>query len=310
MLPGGCATPQPRTVNVREGGQWISVLAVKGTAQGELALITLHMNDQEYADAVKAAEAFRKTYPVDYRREDVSMLAGHAEMERGNYINAHEWYTRQLDEFPGGALSDETLDREFRIADEFLKGRKQKVWKILRFSAYEEGVDILTSIAERSPTSVLAEDALLRIGEYYYTDEQWLQAAEAYDQYLMMFPKRERAAFARLRAARGIYATYRGPVYDSTALINAGLRFSQYLNLHPAEARAEKIEKIIARIAEQRAEADFYVAELLERLDRPAAAAFYYNQAAKRYGYTPLTPRAEAAVKRLTPKPDVPQADP
>jgi len=316
MLLGGCAS-EPQPVLVREGGQWVEVLAVEGTARGELALIMQYMKDEEYGEVISAAEKFRENYPVDYRREDVSMLAGHAEMERGNYISAHEWYTRQLNEFPGGDLSDEALDREYRIADEFLDGRNQKLriygtntWILQWFSAHEEGIEILTGVAERSPTSTLAEDALLRIAEYYYADEQWLQAAEAYDQYLAIFPKRRRSGFARLRAARAVYATYWGAAYDSTPLIDAGLRFRAFAAAHPAEARAEGIDKVLARIAEQRAAADIHVAELFERLDRPEAAAFYYNQAAKRYGHTALTPRAEAAVKRLTPPPAAPKAEP
>ena len=295
---GGCGSA-PRSVLIREGGQWVRVQAVKGSPRGELALILLYMEDLEYGEVVDAAEAFRKKHPVDYRREDVALLAGHAETRRGNYIKAHEWYTRQLDEFPGGELSDEALDREYRIADAFLRGRMQKVWRILRLPATEEAIEILTRIAERSPSSELAEDALLRIADYYYHERQFLQAAEAYDQYLALFPKRRRSSFARLRAARATYATYRGAAYDSTPLVNANLRFGEYAASHPLEARAEGIDDILTEIADRRAEADFHVARLFERLDRPRAAAFYYTQAARRYGQTAWTARADQAAKRL-----------
>ncbi len=296
---GGCGPSAPRTVLIREGGQWVKVQAVEGTAQGELAIILLHMEDLEYGEVVDAAESFRKTYPVDYRREDVAMLAGHAEMHRGNYMKAHDWYTRQLDEFPAGELSEEALTREYRIADAFLRGRMQKVWYILRLPATEEAIDILTRIAERSPTSELAEDAMLRIADYYYHEMQFRQAAQAYDQYLTLFPKRRRSAFASLRAARATYATYRGAPYDSAPLIEANLRFRQYAATHPIEARAEDIDAILAEIADRRAEADFHVAQLYERLDRPKAAAFYYTQAAKRYGPNAWTARATEAAERL-----------
>lgn len=295
---GGCASA-PRTVLIREGGQWVKVQAVEGSARGELALILLHMEDLEYGQVVDAAETFRKKHSVDYRREDVAMLAGHAEMIRGNYMKAHNWYTRQLDEFPAGLLSEEALAREYRIADAFLSGRMQKVWIILRLPATEEAVDILMRIAERSPSSELAEDAMLRIADYYYHGMQFRQAAEAYDQYLTLFPKRRRSPMARLRAARATYATYRGAAYDSTPLVDANLRFREYAATHPIEARAEGIDAIIAEIADRRAEADFYVAQLFERLDRPRAAAFYYTQAAKRYGQTAWTARATEADKRL-----------
>lgn len=309
MLLGGCGPSGPRTINLLEGGQWVEVLAVEGTARGELALIELYRKDQEYGKVVEAAEKFYKTYPVDFRRQEVAMFAGHAEMERGNYMKAHEWYTRQLDNFHPGEFSDEALDREYRIADAFINGRPQKFWIFPSWvlpwlKAYEEGIDILHGVVQRMPMSTLAEDALLRIAEYHYADEQWADAADAYNGYLVTFPKRRRAAFARLRAARAIYATYRGAAYDSMPLIKAGSWFAAFAELHEFEAQAEGIDKIIARIREQRAEADFHVAELYERLDRIDAAVYYYKEAAsERYGFTTVTLRAEAALERLVPQP-------
>ena len=309
-LPG-CGPDAPRKVLVREGGQWVEVLAVEGTPQGELALIRLALADKEYRTVVKRVKAFREKYPVDYRREDAAMLAGHALMARGYYMKAHEWYTRQLDEFPVGDLRTEGLQREHEIANAFLAGRNQ-VWdvcgiwslEIVRLSATGEALEILMRIAERVPGSELAEKALRRIGDYHFAEEAYRQAAEAYDEYLVMFPKRAmvpfaRPAYAQLRAATAAYATYRSAEYDSTPLIDAGLRFRDYRAAYPGRVRAEGIDKILTEIANRRAEADYYVAKLFERLDRPKVAAFFYNQAAKRYGQTTWTARAEADARRL-----------
>ena len=305
----GCGPKaKPRIVLVREGGQWIEVKAVEGTPQGELALIRGYMADEEHRRVISAAKTFRRKYPVDYRREDVAMLAGHAQMARGYYMKAHEWYARQLDEFPAGELFTEALEREYQIADAFLEGRNQvweifEVWsiEIVRLSATAEAIEILMRIAERAPTSELAERALLRIGDYHYEDENYLRAAEAYDEYLAMFPKRPRSPYAQLRAARAIYATYRGARYGSLPLEDAHRRFNDFAAAYPDRTRAEGIGKILDEIRDRRAEADYYVAELFERIGHPKAARSYYNQAAKRpvYGQTIWTIRAEAAVKRL-----------
>ena len=315
----GCGPAEPRKVLLREDGQWIEVAAVKGTPRGELALIQLHLADKEYKEVIKAAEKFRERYPVDFRREDVSMLAGHAQMRRGYYVKAYEWYTRQLDEFPAGELFEEALDREFQIAEAFLGGRKQ-VWEIIgvwsleivRISAVDEAVNILMQIAERAPTSELAEKALLRIADHHYDEKDYQEAAQAYDAYLAMFPRNRMSPYAQLRAARAVYATYRDARYDSTPLVNASLRFKAYATAYPDRVGDEGIDKTIEEIANLQAGADYYVAELFERLDRPDAAAFFYDQAARRYGKTTWTSRAQAARRRLAPKPDAPRngADP
>lgn len=322
VLPG-CGPAEPRTVLVREGGRWVKVVAVKGTARGELALITLYYReDKDYSKVIDAAKEFRKKYPIDFRREDVTMLAGHAQMSRGYYFKAYEWYDRQLNEFPVGELSEKALERQFKIADAFLRGRNH-VWEcmgvwsleIVRVSAVDEALEILMRIAERVPTSELAERALLRIGDYHFDEKGYRRAAEAYDSYLAMFdnprmsPETEsRVAYAHLHRAKAVYATYRNVKYDSTPLVNADGMFKAYVTryLDPDRAQDDPVDKIIKEIADRRAAADYYVAELFERLDRPEAAAFFYGQAAERYGQTTWTARAQAARKRLARAPSKP----
>lgn len=315
---GGCGgEAKPRTILVWEGGRWVTVVAAEGTPQGELELIRAYMKDEEYSDAIKAAEKFFDSYPDDYRRENVAMLAGNARMKLGHYIKAHEWYNKQLNEYPAGDLSAEALEREYQIADEFLNGREQVVvfnafglgeMEIsLWLSAITEAMTILDGIAEHIHNPDLAERALLRKADYYFAQKRYYRAAEAYDNYLTIFPDRPKSPDALLQAARSFLAAYRDARYDSTPLVDANLRYREFRAKYRWRAQAEGVDKILLDIADRRAGADYYVAQLFERIERPQAAFFFYNQAAvlfydqttKSYEQTVWTARAAAAAKRL-----------
>ena len=88
------------------GGQWQeSVQPQKGSMEGELALVRSYVDHGQYRQAVSAAQRFVKFYHDPAAREEVLMLAGEAEMNRGRLLQAYEWFEKQLAEFAGGHFS-------------------------------------------------------------------------------------------------------------------------------------------------------------------------------------------------------------
>ena len=133
-------------------GQWVkSVPPAKGTPAGELAMIRNLIREGRNVAAVSAADKFLKAYPDSPLREEAMMLAGQAEINRDRYFQAYEWYKRQWEEYPNGQYAERTLQREFQIAEAFLKGKKRIVAYILYLPARQDGLDILNRIVEQAP---------------------------------------------------------------------------------------------------------------------------------------------------------------
>ena len=83
------------------GGRWVQTAKpAEGTAAGELALVRKQFEDEKDKKTVKSAKKFVKRYPDGAGYEEVCMLAGQAEMRRGRFYQAYEWFERQLDQFP------------------------------------------------------------------------------------------------------------------------------------------------------------------------------------------------------------------
>lgn len=288
-----------------KGGRWVRTPgATAGTAAGQIEQIRQYLEAGKERNAIKAAEEFLEKHSGHELREDAMMLAGQAEFNRGRYYQAYEWFERLLKEFPNGKLFERALDREYRVGDAFLNGSKRIVGKVFRLPATDEGVEILTRIAEHAPGSALAERALVRIPEFYYGKGKYAEAAERYDQFLEIFPKSKRAPYVMLQAARATYALYKGPRFDETPLLEALQRFTRFNELYPQAAKREKIPQVLERIRSQRAERLYAAADFYRRSSKPKSALFYYDQVIKDYPKTEWADRARQAKEQITkPKP-------
>jgi outer membrane protein assembly factor BamD len=277
-----CAAPaagQNERVWDPDKSQWVQAPQPKeGTPAGELALIRKHLRDDDPKEAIEAAERFLNRYPADPRREQALLLAGRAHMARGDYLDAYAVFEQQIAEFPGGAYFEQALNREYEIGNAFVSGRKRKVLLIVPVGAVDRGIEILTRIAEHAPGSEIAQKAVMRIGDYHYSQGQWARAVDAYDNYVRLFGKTEAAAQARLNAARATFAQFISVQHDDTPLLEAKQRFEAFRAAYPERAGRVNVAGALAQIADARAEKAFTIAEFYRRTDRPGAAAYYFRR--------------------------------
>jgi outer membrane assembly lipoprotein YfiO len=288
-----------------EQGRWAATTApAEGTPEGELAIIRRDVDRGAGRKALSDAKQFLKKYPDSPAREEVMMLAGLAQMNRGLYFQAYEWFEKQLAEFPGGRFSSRALDCEYAIANAFLGGKKRVVGGVFRLSAKEEGVDILTRVAEHVPKSAMAEKALLRIGDYRYAGGDYADAAAAFDHYLELFSKSSQAPAAMLKAANAAYASYYGPAYDDAPLVEARQRFRRFSEIYPVSARSANVPAVLRQISDAQAAKAFETARFYQRVGRPEAAAFYYRQVTDQYPESDWAQQAKGALAKLGRTPD------
>lgn len=281
-------------------GQWVRQAApAMGTPAGELALMRRHLDQGRYDKAVKLAEGFAKRYEAAEEFEEVCYLAGEAEYQRGRYWQAYQWYEKQLDHFPNGQGYERTLAREMAVGEQFLAGKKRLVWGVVRLGAQEEGLEILERVAERLPSSALAEQCLMKIGDYYFDKRQWDDAAAAYQRYGEIFGSRYRGGEAEIKTAQALHHSFKGPRHDETPLVEAEQRYKSYQAAYPRQAAEVDLPAVLEGIEHDKAAKDFETARFYDRLGRTTAAAFYYRQVIRQYGQTDWADQSRAALDKL-----------
>lgn len=293
---------------VWQDGKWVpAAKPAEGTVEGELAIIRTHIAQRDRKKALAAVERFLARYPDDAACEEAMLLAGQADLDAGQYYQAYEQFEKMLDRYPNGRFLERALTREMDVANAFLAGKKRTVAKVFRLPAKDEGLDILRRIAEHAPSSLIAESALLRIGEYHYQQGEYAESADAYDEFLQLFPRSGRVPHAMLRGAQAMLASFKGVPYDETPLIEAEQRYKVIIDQYPAAARKARAKQALRQISELRAERAFQTARFYERTKRPKSAKFYYQQVVDQYPGSPWAAQAQAALGgrpiTRTPKP-------
>ncbi len=279
-------------------GKWVKSAPPRaGTEKGDLSLVRDLVERKQGKKAVKAADKFLAAYPNSKAREEVMCLAGQAELDRGRLFQAYEWFEMQVAAFPNGRYFDRALERNREIAERFLKGEKRIVMKVLRMPAQDDGLEILSRIAEHVPGTEMARKALIRIGDYYFNKAEYSDAAEAYDHFLSLYGKSRQAPYAMLQAARSAFRTFRGVQYDATSLLDAQQRYRTFTGRFPLYAKKVGVDVKLKRIESLLAEKLYEDAKFYERVHRKRAAVFYYQRIRRLYPKTTYAARAREALR-------------
>lgn len=287
-------------------GKWVKTAApVKGTPAGELAMVRGHFAKGWNRTTVRAAKKFLKKYPIEPESEEVMSLAGRAEVRRGRYFQAYEWFERQITQFPNGQYFERALEGDFEIANAFLAGKKRIALKVFYLSAREDGLMIMERIVQHAPGSSLAEKSLLRIADYHFQKADYADAVRAYDQYMEVFSRSDRASYAMIQAARASHGVFRGVQYDSAPLLDAQQRYRMFAKRFPIQAERANVPRILEGIRSTLAHKVYAVGEFYERTGRTGPAKFYYRQVISKYPQTEWEAKSRQALLRLgSPAPD------
>lgn len=253
------------------------------------------LTEGEYRRAHKRLKQWTEENPDHDRYFEGTYLLGEALFGRKHFYQAYESYEVVV-ENTAGNLFFQALQREMDVARAFLAGEKRIVWKILRLSAYDDGIEILDRIWERAPGTRLGEAALKLKADYFFAVGDMDLAQDEYVNLAREYPHGRYAQLAMLRGAESAAAAFPGIKFADRALLDAEVRYRQVQRTFPAYAERERVADRLEGIRQQRGEKDLDIARWYERTDRAGAAEFYYRLILKDW---PDTLAAGAAQRRL-----------
>lgn len=232
-------------------------------------------------------------------RDRAIYLVGEAYFRYGDRIRSFYYFDELMDERPTSSLFYAALERQYDIADEFLRGYRTRFLGIPMFTNEDTGIDILFRIQLRSPGSPLAEKALLRTADYYFASRQYDLAEDAYNAYVHSYPRSPLAAKANLRQAFANYAQFRGLRFDATPLLDARAQLMDLIGQYPQLAEKENLSAFIERIDRELAQKLLVTGHWYQRTSQPAAAAYYYRAIIQTYPQTEEAQKAQQALARM-----------
>ena len=252
--------------------------------------------------AVELASRWIDRHPGHPLLPEAYLLRADAKAAQERFYDALYDYEMVLRSFPGSDAFDTALERELKIAQAFARGVKRRLWGLRIATAYSEAEEILIRIQERAPGSKIAERAGIELADFYYRRSDMELAATAYDLFLQNYPDSQWAAHALRRQVMANLASFQGPRFDATNLLEARSRLRDYQDIFPAAAERIGAEALLTRIDETLARRSLLVAQWYERQDNDVSAIFMYKRLIEEHPGSAAAREALGRLRELDPE--------
>jgi len=227
--------------------------------------------------AKKALEELKTAFPQVAGKDLDAFIEAEILYAKGKWVKSNRKYNEFLDAWPASSLYESALERQYSIANAFIKGQKRRVLGILRLSAYEEADTIMHQIADRAGDAPIAKRALVTLAKGYQNRKDYMQAYNTWAEISSLWPTGDMGRKALLEMAQSLHSDYQGPRYDSTSLISARSYYQDYIERYPDYAKENDIAVKIKLIDEQLAYKDFQIGQYYYRAEEPVAADLYFQ---------------------------------
>lgn len=281
-----------------EAGQWQKQTAFDpATPEGQLQAIRVAIAREQPEQALELAQLWVDSHPGHPMLVDAYLLRGDSYVAGGQYFKALFDYEQVVRQYPATPQFAAALQREYKIAKLFASGVKRQFLGMRILSAAGEAEELLIRIQERSPGSEIGEMASLALGDFYFDRAQMTSAAEAYELFMTNYPNSQYSERAMMGLIRASLATFKGPRFDPTGLIEAAQRIKTFRQRFPAAAQRIGGAALLVRIDESLALKTLYAAQWYEKRGQKLEAIYTYQRVVRDY---PQAPAAHTSVQRLT----------
>ncbi len=271
---------------------------VPGTEDGDLDIIRQLIARDDYDAALKALKPWIKQYGTEAARYPEALhLRATAYLGKGDYRAAHEDFQAVMNQYGGTTYAEDALQSDFRVAEQYLAGKRRKAWKgLLRIKDREGGIKILDDIVANYPDTPLAEMAQLYKADYYYTRGEYELAEDEYATFAKNYPRSRYHPKALYQSAQSALASFPGVLFDDAGLVEAQERFGQFSAAYPVAAKELDVPVVLSAISSQRADKTLEIGKFYQKTKKVSAACYYYREAVRRW---PDTAAASEARGRL-----------
>ncbi len=198
-------------------GKWTNPKnAARATPKEQFDFAKDFYNAKKYEDAKREFKKLLKAYPKSAEAAEGQYYFGLIEDEQGNIYDAYLAYQRVIDKYPFSERIPQIIEREYKIAEEFLSGAKRKAMGV-PLPVENPAIEIFTKVVENSTYGPLAPAAQYKLGLALKGVLRYYEAEDAFNKVVSNYPDSEWAAPAKFQIAACRAAVSRGPQYDQGA---------------------------------------------------------------------------------------------
>lgn len=158
---------------------------------------------------------------------------------------------------------------------------------------YKKAREYFTRLKDEHPLHPLAIMAELGIGDSYFTDKQYMEAENAYNEFLNMHPNNENSPYVLYQLGMCHY-NQKGTIdRDQTETIKARKEFERLISRFPDSKFSMAAGKLLRECKQDIAEQEFYVGRFYFRQKKYQAALGRFENVARNYANIGLDYKVE-----------------
>ena len=179
----------------------------------------------------------------------------------------------------------------------------QQAEKDIGSARYQIAIDRLREVRNKFPYSKFSAAAQLRMGDVYFLQESYSEAAAAYESFRDLHPKHEKVPYALFRIGESYYNDIPSPIArDLTPAQKATDAFREFLKRFPNDENAAKAKELNAKAYSSLADKELYIADFYFREESYMAAQKRYEKVIAVYPDTDAGKKAVGKLELTKPK--------
>ncbi len=257
------------------------------------------VNTGKTRKAKKAFKKLKKDFPEVAGEDLDAFIKAELLYSRHKYTKAVKAYDKLLDEYPESDFVDAALDRQFSIASAYLAGKKKSMLKIFRVKAYDDGINTMEKISDRTGEAPISIKASLAVAEHYEKRSKFNSAYLKWSEISSRWPTGELGRRALLAMARCKHAVYKGPKFDGSGLVSSRTYYENYALRYPEQAGEIGVDETLKQINEQLAHKQYKIGRYYQRTGSAESANLYYQMVLNNWPESSSAKPASEAMKEI-----------
>ncbi len=237
-------------------------------------------------EAIERLEDLLKRYRASAVAAEAQYRLGTIYEEKSDFVKAFQAYQALVESYPQSERINEVIEREFRIGNLFLSGKKGKLLGLEVLPSLPQAEKVFKHIVDNAPFSAYGDKAQFRLAITYKKMGKFTDAINAFQAVLEQYPQSELIPEARFQLAETSFQRSASQFRDQRALDQAAMQVDQFLVRYPGVESSEQAAKLRQKIDEKNAEKNYRVGLYYEKTNYLNSALIYYEDVAFRYPHT------------------------
>ena len=271
----------------------------QGNADEQYDFAMRFYNQKDWSEAEKQFQDLLKKYPNSKTAPEAQYRLGTIFEEKGDLLKSFKIYRSLVENYPQSDRFNEVIEREFRIGNLFLSGRKAKIMGLEVLPSQPRAAEVFGHIIKFAPYSDFGDKAQFHLGLAYKQWGHYDEAVDAFQAVIDQYPKSPLVTQARFQLTESAFLKSATHVRDQRAMDDASKEVDKFLKRYPDSESSEKAAKLRQVIDEKNAEKNYRIALYYEKEHYIQSAIIYYGDVKSRYPDTKWGAQAAEKLKSL-----------